>query len=243
MAVIGTTSKPQAPKRLSIRITADGFSFITEDPATGALWRRDDFPVADPADFTATLRRALDHIAEAQYAAVEVVVSSPSTRIPLDEFRRDDLPTLYRVVFPATPLAGQDICYTILPQLEVAEIFTIAHEARLAVSERYPLCAFRNVAGHELERMLARHRREPRPALYIHTFDHTLLVASFADGEMTFANTFPTATTADALYFTLYTFQTLGLDPRKARIIVSGNEEEAAAITSEARKYVKEVVA
>lgn len=243
MAVIGT-SNIIAPHRLSIRLRADGFSFLTLTVPTGEVWRSEDFCLREGEPLVDTLAKALDNINPRDYESVETVLNTPSTRIPLEEFRRDELATLYRVVFPRFDMRRMDICYTILPSLELAEIFAVAQDVRRLLSARFPLGEYRNVQGQALERMAHHHRRvaqQPR-ALYAHIEDHTLFLVAFDGETLTFANTFEARRPADTLYFTLYTYQTLALDALSDPLILSGEEVPTEVLRSEARKYIKRVM-
>lgn len=244
MAVIGTNNILKH-HRLSIRIHAGGFSFIIADATTGEVWRRSDFSVGDSENMASVLQDALGQVAghSQTFESVDVIANTPSTRIPLEEFRRDELVALYRVVFPNFDLKKMDICYTIQPQLETAEIFSIQQDVRALVTQAFPIVNFENVCGIALERMMKHHRRTMSNvgSLYAHFADNILLLCSIDGDRLVFANTFDVPNIADALYFTLYTWKTLELDALKDCLYLSGHADTVAAFRNEARKYVRDI--
>lgn len=242
MAVIGTSNILQNHS-LSIRIHAGGFSFIITDASTSQLWRRSDFVLSEGEVLAQKLEHALISIAQQVFASVQVVVESPCTRIPLEEFRRDELATLYMVVFPDADLKANDLCYTILPRLESAELFTVDQEVRKVVSRVFPTVRFQNVCGTVLERIMDHHHESLMPvrALYAYLTDDMLLLCSVGDSRIEYANNFVAVGEAEWLYFTLYTWKTLGLDAHTDRLILAGHAASVQALRSAAREYIRNI--
>lgn len=86
---------------LSIRLCADGFSFLVYSLGSGQLLLQESLPCAADETLADALERGLQlpRIAGRHYERVVLYSTSPSTRVPLDEFRREDMLAVYRLTF------------------------------------------------------------------------------------------------------------------------------------------------
>ena len=94
---------------LSIRLCADGFSFLVYSLGSGQLLLQESLPCAADETLADALERGLQlpRIAGRHYERVVLYSTSPSTRVPLDEFRREDMLAVYRLTFAGmSPLPG-----------------------------------------------------------------------------------------------------------------------------------------
>ena len=100
-----TGNKSYHPLSLSIRLHADGFSFFVCDPQTSSLVRGEHFRRSADVPLAQQLQQELcrpDYF-NRQIDQTYVLICTPSTRGPLEEFRRDEAAALYGLTF-----AGED---------------------------------------------------------------------------------------------------------------------------------------
>ena len=99
-----TGNKSYHPLSLSIRLRADGFSFFVCDLQTSSLIRGEHFLQSDSLSLADQLSRELSRpdYFNRQIDQCFVLVSTPSTRVPLEEFRREDAAALYEFTIAST---------------------------------------------------------------------------------------------------------------------------------------------
>ena len=100
--MLATGSKSLTGFRLSIRSSADGFSFSLSSTLDGSVVQTDRFSVAEPAAAPDVLRQALQkpYLMDYRFQSVELVADTKSTIVPLEHFNKSDMLAFYRLCFP-----------------------------------------------------------------------------------------------------------------------------------------------
>ena len=100
--MLATGSKSLTGFRLSIRSSADGFSFSVSSTLDGSVVQTDRFSVAEPAAAPDVLRQALQkpYLMDYRFLSVELVADTKSTIVPLEHFNKSDMLAFYRLCFP-----------------------------------------------------------------------------------------------------------------------------------------------
>jgi len=215
-----TGNNPLTSYRLSIRVHAGGFSFVSTDAVTGTVVNREEHALRDGETMGSLLQRVLERPFQKtpKYRSVQLLMDSPSMRIPLEEFRRDEIKALYQLTYGLDNLEGREVRYEILPTLEVAEVFTVDSEVEKLLLKRFPRARAHGYYGFVLEDTVDKDRlREGEEnCLYVCTSGRDLFCFSFTpDGRLRFANSFEADTVANQLYYVLYVWKTLGFDQRE----------------------------
>ena len=98
-----TGSKSFTSYRLSIRCSADGFSFSVLGVHDGSVVQTDRFPVSEPSAAADVLRQALrkPYLMDYSFQSVEIVADTPTTIVPLEQFNKSDMLAYYRLCFPS----------------------------------------------------------------------------------------------------------------------------------------------
>ncbi len=211
-----TGNSPEINRTLSIRVSADGFSFCT---LRG--WKH--FRHLPPDTLADSLDRELRRLRRlrGEYNEVRLLADYPSTRVPLDEFRSEQEQTLYRLTFGDRSLQGLAICHEVLPRLDIVELFPISPALRDIVLRHYPEATLHGFYAIALQDAFALHKdtaSQQQRTLYAVTHGDSLLLCSFAGDTLAFANTFTEADTNNRLYFTLYAWKLLRLSQEDDRL-------------------------
>lgn len=263
-----TGNNSYRPLSLSIRLRADGFSFFVCDLQSAALVRGEHFPPqqtgqAESASAASVAARLVEALSRTEYcnsqiAQAYVLVDGPFTYVPLEHFRRDEASALHLLCIHDADARTTRVGYNILPMLEVAVLYALPVDVEEAILQFYPTARFFAAEAMLLER-LASHapllatsyaagRRLP---LFVHVCDTTstaatIAVCHFAEGQpprdsacLRMANTFVCATAADALYFVLNVWQSLGLDGASDDLLLLGHD---SPLLSELRQSLSEYV-
>lgn len=220
-----TGNKSYHPLSLSIRIHADGFSFFVCDPQTSSLVRGEHFRTSDSMSLAQQLQQQLSRpdYFNRQIDQTYVLLCSPATRVPLEEFHRDEAAAVYGHVFASQHIDELRVAYTIQPQLESVEIYAIPREVEEAILQYYPtarLFASRAMLMERLLRFDEDYRQGNAHYLYMCPEEKGFSLFAFKDGHLWLANTFHSDYLIDTLYYTLNIWQTLGFDNRNDHLVL-----------------------
>ena len=225
-----TGNKSYHPLSLSIRLRADGFSFFVCDLQTSSLIRGEHFRLADSLSLAEQLTQELtrpDYF-NRQIDQCFVLVCTPSTRVPLEEFHREEAAALYALAFDQGNAAEKRVAYNILPQLESAEIYAIPADVEEAVLQFYPTARFFASRAILMERLLLLEEDQPEQQrrLYVCSETDAYSLYAFDGRRLRYANTFQIASVPDALYFILNVWKQLELDQQKDSLKLLASQDE-----------------
>ena len=239
-----TGNKSYHPLSLSIRIHADGFSFFVCDPQTSSLVRGEHFRTTDSVSLAQQLQQELSRpdYFNRQIDQTYVLLCSPATRVPIEEFHRDEAAALYAHVFASQQVDELRVAYTIQPQLESVEIYAVNREVEDAILQYYPTARFFASRAMLMERLLhfdEDNREGTARYLYLCPEEQGFSLFAFADGHLWLANTFLTDNLVDTLYYTLNVWQALGLDTKNDHLVLC---RHTAADAEALRKALSEYI-
>lgn len=241
-----TGNKSYHPLTLSIRIFADGFSFFVCDPQTSNLVRGEHFQLrSEPMAVRLQHELSKSDYNNRQIDQVYVLVCTPSIHVPLEEFHRDEASSLYAFALADQDMSRLRVAYTIQPELESVEVYAVARDVEEAILQFFPTARFFASRAMLMERLKRyddtadSHSRR----LFACVSHEGLEVVAFNDGHLHFANTFDTAVNADIQYFTLNTWQMLGLDAEQDYLvlIVETGDEQVRALQTSFAAYVRHI--
>lgn len=251
--MLETGNNISTSQRLSIRITADGFSFYIHTAEQRLLsvrsfpWRTD-LPDEQPqktkgCQKATQLRQVLkdNKLISPTCSSVNILVCTPSTRIPLEGFHKEDTENLYRLIYPSSQ--GVQVHYNVLPSLEVVELFALEPEISDMLAECYADVHFYGKHTLLLER-LARlvPAMPPRQRLFVYTDGNGMSTFAFNGKSLRFANSYPAENIADITYFLLYIWKTLELQAETDEcILMGGGTVSHLEIISSLRRYLRNV--
>lgn len=232
---------------LSIRVTADGFSFSVTEANSGDPLYAMHCGAAQLAGRTLAeaLAEALkeDELHAYAYARVRVIMESNTTCIPRQEFNADALPALYSLVFPTSADArGEEVAYTHLPQLDLVLLYTIPAQVRETILATFPEASFTTSFAVVLGRIATyfKRRQLQDSNLFAYVTQRQLFLYSIAGDRLLFANSFLLQDDVrDALYYLLSVWKQLSLDALSHCCYIAGEKEYAAPFAEEVRKYLK----
>ena len=230
---------------LSIRVKADGFSFLVTEGHSGDILLCEEFTPASAQPLHELLaeKLRLPVLEQYDFARVRVITFSDATCIPRKEFVAEELAQTYSVVFPQIDESLLEVCYTHLPQLDIVQAFTISRAVRQVVTEVYPDASFTNASAVVLGRIATYCKRQQVPdnALFAYTTPRQLFLFSICGDELRFANSFPLDQPKDSLYFLLSVWKTLDFNARRQQCYIAGEKDSVDFLASEARNYLQHV--
>ena len=214
-----TGNKSYHPLSISIRLHADGFSFFVCDLQTSSLVRGEHFRRADSLSLAEQLSQELcrpDYF-NRQIDQCFVLICTPSTRVPLEEFHREETAELFSLVFSGQDMSHQRVAYNILPQLECAELYAIPTDVEETILQFYPTARFFASRAILMERLLLLEEDQPQEStrLYVCSESDGYSLYAFQGRRLRFANTFEVSSVPDSLYFILNVWKQLELDQQR----------------------------
>lgn len=226
---------------LSIRLCADGFSFLVYSVGSGQLLLQDNVHCAEGETMEQALSRGLrlPRISGHSYERVVMYSTSPSTRVPLDEFRREDMLAIYKLTFSGVSVKAEDMCFQVIPSLDVVEIFTLQPGIMNTLKSHFPSATVQGLYGTIISQVAEMQQGSTLPvSVHAIILDGGLMVVVLQKGCLSFANVFRAAGNADKLYFLLYVWRTLSLDAWHDSCTLYGAGEE---LYKDIRQYLANV--
>ncbi len=223
-------------KRMSIRISTDGFSFYALKG-----WRH--YPVGEDEILCVRLDEELARLQQlkANYEEVSLLADYPSTRVPLDEFRSEHEQSVYRLTLGEDSLQGLSIRHEVIAALDVVELFPVNTEALDVVRKYFPQVTVRGFYAWTVEECHAdykKHGGEETKRLYASIEGEELFLCVFSDNGLAFANSYADGQLNNRLYFTLQVWKLMGMDQEKDILVLRGEDSDLAALL---RKYIRNV--
>lgn len=238
-----TGNNPHIALTLSIRLSADGFCFYVCNPQENSLVRSERFSLGADESWTDKLQQALSRqeYFNRNIDQVFVLTCSPSTRVPIESFVREEANALYELAFNLPDVEQYHIIYNILPRLEAVELYRIRRDVEDTILQFYPTARFFGCNAMLQERLL-HIDEESTPSerkLYLCLLPEQLSLFQFHDGALVYANNFPRTSLNDELYIILYAWNTLGLNVETDHLVTLCNELPSKFVASSTSRLVK----
>jgi len=225
---------------LSIRLSADGFCFFVSNPQDNSLIKAKRFVAKEGESLSDLLLRELGQpeFYNRNIDQVFVLTSAPSTRVPIEEFRREEAQTLYELVFNIPDIEKLHVGYNILPRLEAVELYSIPRDVEDTILQFYPTARFFGTNSMLLERLLHLEEEEEESTyqrLYLCFLPEQICLFKFEGGKLAFANGYQTSSIENMVYLILYAWKTLGLNAETDHLVFITNEASGSSMSNSTR--------
>ena len=185
-----------------------------------------------PGDYPhIALERALtrERLMELQYDEVEMIVDAPTTRIPLEEFQREETEAIFYLTYPRLKQASVKVCYEILPYLEVVELFAVDSLLLNMVMQLFPEVQLHSWQGRILESTAKSEQKDISICRRMHVCRNSsgIFIYVLKKKGLHFACTYEVDNPTDALYFVLFTWKKLDFNAHEDLCILHDYDELA----------------
>ncbi len=225
-------------KTTIIRIGRNTLSFTALD-ANSIGYRP--YVVRGGISMSANLREAFKtgEYVDDEPGKVFVMIDSPSLLIPIEQFDEQDMETLYSYSYPPKQ-EKRVILYNVLPDLKAVCVFAINKNLDTVINDRFEsgvsfVHALTPVWRQLHQRSFTGHRNK----LYAYFQSKQLHIFSFQQNRFKFCNSFDAAQAHDALYFMLYVWKQLRLQPEHDELHMLGNIPEEAWLLKESKQFLQ----
>ena len=170
-------------------------------------------------------------------ARVRVVLDSDVLMVPVELFDEKDIDKMYSHTFPKKE---QDIvCYNVLPDLNAVAVFAMNKDLRLVIDDHFKDVKVITAISPVWRHLHQRSYTGTRHKLYGYFHEKRLDIFSFQQNRFKFCNTFEASRANDSLYFLLYVWKQLRLQPEYDELHIVGEIPEKEWLQAELKKFLQ----
>lgn len=225
---------------LSIRLSADGFSFSIYDPTEKASIIHTAYRIEPNISLTANVKQAWakNEFLKLPFKRVNLLIDTPRyTTVPLELFEEAQAETIYYHNHPRN--LSEVVSYNILNRSNCVILFSIDKSTYNLLYEYFPQARLYATVCPVIEYLCDRSRLGNNRKLYAYIQKKHIDILAFERGKLLFANTFPNRGNADCIYFILNVWKQIGLEQEIDELYLTGTPNDKENFTDELRKYVK----
>ena len=226
---------------LSIRLSADGFSFSVHTLTNGECLFMDTFAVNTSYSLTANLKEMLASTSALQYRykQTNILIDTPRfTTIPFELFEDEQTEELFYQNFAKS--SHETILCNILGKSNVALLFGMDKYAHQLLCEHFPKVRIFACISPLTEFFAQQSQESSCRKLYAHIKKTSMEILAFEKGKLLIVNTFPCQHINDRIYYLLYIWQQLGFSQEKDQLWLAGDTKEEELLT-ELNKFLRQV--
>lgn len=167
------------------------------------------------------------------------IVNNLSTLVPNALFE-DDRKRMY-LKFNASLEGDEFVMVDDIKSLDAKNVFAIPLSIKAKLDTLFNNISYHHVSSTLIDTLVANHKNQTGKKMYVHvqsTHFETVLI----DGKnLTFYNTFNYQSPEDFIYYLLFVYEQLQLNPEKIDTIFIGEIEKSSSIYTFANKYIRTI--
>lgn len=227
-------------RRLTIRVGKNTLAFsMTDVTDMEHPIIYEPYVVKSGVSMAANLREAFKtkDILSESLRRIEVMIDSKALMVPVERFEEGNIETVYRHSFPQSQ--NDSVVFNVLPDLNAVAIFSINKDLRMVVNDHFDNVSIIHVMAPVWRYLHQRSFTGHRNKLYGYFHDKQLDIFSFHQNRFKFCNSFETSRTHDSLYFLLYVWKQLNLQPEHDEMHIVGDIPDRDWLLQELRRYLQ----
>ena len=227
---------------LSIRLSADGFSFSVHSSTGKENFFHAPHPVNTSISLTANIKEMIGsaEILKHTYKQINILIDTPRfTPIPFELFEDEHTEDIFYHNFPKNN--HETVLCNILGKSNVVLLFGMDKYAHQLLNENFPQARIFTCISPLTEYFAQQSREAQCRQLFVHFRKSTMEVFAFDKGKLLLINTFSCQQTSDQVYFILYIWQQLGFSQEKDQLELAGNIPMEEELVTELNKFLRQV--
>lgn len=231
---------------LSIQISLDGFLFCLFDEEKNKFLSIEALSLSNFNNvgiFAETLKQFVaDHPwLTLQYKAVNIIYETPkSTLVPSPLFDDTEKETLTKFNFAIEE--NQEVKYDKLNNLDAIILYTIPVQLTKSLIELFPGHNLLSHSGVLIESILILHKNLPdQKRAFVNVRNSYLDIIVSEGRKLIYSNTFSYKTKEDFVYFLIFVFEQLMLNPEEIDLVISGLIDKNSELFEIIYKYVRNI--
>ena len=227
---------------LSIRLSADGFSFSIHRSSSNDDFFYAEYPVNVSYSMTANLKKMIQATEELKhaYGQVNILIDTQRfTTVPFDLFEDEQTETLFYHNFQQRE--NETVLCNILGKSNVALLFGMDKHAHQLLGEQFPNARIFACVCPLIEHFTQKSRDNNQRSLYAYFQPNLMIVFAFDKNRLLLVNTFHCKQTSDQVYYMLYVWQQLGFSQEKDQLYLTGKMDNPEELVTELNKFLRQV--
>ena len=222
---------------MTIRVGRHTLSFAIPDEQGNVVF--EPFVVKSGVSIAANLREAFktSELLMSAPPRVRVSIDSNVILVPIEKFEEDSMELMHAHAFPRNE--QEAIYYNVLPDLNAVAVFSMNKDLRLVVDDHFKDVRLLHAVSPVWRYLHQRSFTGPRNKLYGYFHEKRLEVFSFQQNRFKFCNSFEASGAHDSLYFLLYVWKQLQLQPEYDELHIVGDIPQREWLVGELRKFLQ----
>ena len=228
--------------KLSIRLSADGFSFSIHHPQNEEDFFFTTHPVNVSYSMTANIKKMIQATKELKHSYQQtniLIDTSRFTPIPFDLFEDELGDELFYQNLQHRD--NEIVLCNILGKSNIALLFGMDKHAHQLLIEQFPQARIFACVSPLTEHFTSQSKKENNRKLYAHFRPNKMEIFAFDKGKLLLINTFNCKQTSDQVYYLLYVWQQLGFNQEKDQLLLTGNMDAKEELLNELNKFLRHV--
>ena len=225
---------------LYIRLSKNEFIFARYDHLKSQTINFVCYKVKPDISLNANMHQALQSMSltKGDFNFVRILVDSPATLVPLNEFDEDNYKELYFFNLPEKQ-KRRVVYYDTLPHLGAVLLFSIDKDICHTIKETFPNLLFQSAETPQLLHFAScGSPAQSGDRFFVSLYSDRMTIVSFQNGKIGLYNTFKLHTPEDAIYYTLHAVRLWGLNPDSDEVYIGGEREPAEVLQQAIFRYL-----
>ena len=227
---------------LSIRLSADGFSFSIHPPQKEAEVFFSSYPVNVSYSMTANLKKMIQTAKELKYTYGQINILIDTQRftpIPFDLFEDEQTEQLFYQNFQR--MDNETVLCNILGKSNIALIFGMDKHTHQLIHESFPHARIFACTSPLTEYFTYQSKGSNNRRLYVLFHPNRMEVFALDKGKLLLINSFNSKQNSDYIYYLLYVWQQLGYSQKKDQLFLIGDVESKDTLMAELKRFLRQV--
>ena len=228
---------------LSIQITLDGFSFCTLDPVRNKYIQIQHIKLARNKPLHKQVEDCFNNIEKLNLPYKKTMILLPTqvaTLVPTPLFNNED--ALSWLSFTHSVPENHAVKTNKIKMADAYNIFPVNEIIEQLMKRQFPDPLFFHQHTPIIEGNLATNMSNTQQTtLFINLSGEYFDLLAFGNNNLKLCNSFPIKNENDFIYFTLFTYEQLKLNPAETEIILSGSHPQFSQFSANISKYVRKV--
>ena len=228
---------------LSIRLSTDGFCFAVHNPKVANEYAYLPYRIDPSKPLTANLKAAVEEteMLRHTYGAVNIILADASYTLVPKEYYAEQYEEEFYQQNISTPTTGYIVMHNQVGDEQIVALFAIEKQLHKYITTQYPkakvYAAISPLINFGVERSYASGKKYTLLNIRKHSIDFMC----YENAMPLLVNTFKYKDTADALYFLLNCWSTLGLSQTDDTLHIVGQSRQGKTLTKELEKFIQHI--
>lgn len=220
------TGNNRTGDNLSIRFSADGFSFCADGKRKSV-----NFTKADKSFHRSMAVCMCESDVWNDYKSVSVQIDSDITSlIPSSVFSDDDCHEIIKFNFPGVDFSKYQLHTDYIEGFDITNLYVVSRELDKFIEDNFPYAGVTHLFSRLVQEALRSSRAKDNRELWLHINGNTMYAAATKGGSLLLANRFPISGTSDVLYWTGSIYNHYNLSQQTVPLWISGDTSHTDAL-------------